>query len=130
MSGSRRRKKGRLRSFFDAVFRLALPLERETCLFILVSALDVFMTHRLLSAAAGSAGSRFYESNPVANYVMKLWGFPGMVYFKFAMVALVCILAQLIARKKLELARRVLQISTVLVACVVIYSLYLFLRHS
>lgn len=110
------------RSLWRWIFRLSLPLERETCIFILVSALDVFMTHRLLSIG----GHR--ESNPIADYFFSGWGFKGMIYFKFIMVSIVCVIAQVIARQKIEVARRLLNLATLIVTGVVIYSIMLLVR--
>jgi len=101
-----------------------LPLERETCIFILVNALDVFMTYLLL--VTGS----FRESNQLANYFIARWGIKGMVYFKFALVAVVTVIAQIVARKKMTTGRNLLNFGSLIVAGVVIYSFILFLRSG
>jgi len=111
-------------SMFKSLFGRQLPLERETTLFILVSALDVFMTWILLSRRG------FVESNPIALYFIEGWGIKGMVYFKFALVAFISVLCQIIAVKKLDVAKRILQFATVLVSCVVLYSLSLLVRYA
>jgi hypothetical protein len=54
----------------------------------------------------------------------------GLVYIKFAMVAVVEVIAQVIATKKIETARRLLEFGTLVVSGVVVYSLLLLLRHS
>lgn len=114
----------RSRSLLKAVFGKSLPLERETCFFILASALDVFMTWILLDR------KDFRESNPVAGFFLAHWGIKGMIYFKFALVAFIAVLCQIIAIQKIEVARRVLYFATALVSCVVIYGLWLLLRTS
>ena len=101
-----------------------LPLEKETTRFILASALDVFMTYILLRQEG------FVESNPIAQYFLNSWGVRGMVYFKFAVVAFVVLLAQVIARWKEETARRLLNFGAAVVAFVVIYSFTLYLRQG
>lgn len=106
-----------------------LPLETETALFVLASTLDVFMTYLLLGHRAGG-DVVFVERNPVARFFIESWGVSGMVYFKFAMVAIVCVVAQLIAARRPQTARRVLGLATVIVAGVVAYSLVLLLRHG
>ncbi|MBS0204876.1 MAG: hypothetical protein JSS49_18370 [Planctomycetes bacterium] len=103
-----------------------VTLQQESLLFVVVSAMDVFMTYILLS----KEGSVFMESNPVARYFIAEWGPRGMVYFKFSMVAFVCVLAQIIARQKPLYARWLLQGATALVAVVVVYSLTLLLKHG
>ena len=109
------------RPFFGAA-----ALQQETLLFVLVSALDVFMTYILLS----QGGGRFIESNPVARFFIYGWGVKGMVYFKFAMVAFVCVLSQIIARHRPRTARWLLVGATMLVALVVVYSLRMLVLHG
>ena len=100
-----------------------LPLEAETVWFILVSALDVFMTYLLIRQPG------FTEGNPIAGFFLNHWGVKGMVYFKFFMVAFIAVIAQIIARKRTDIARNVLLFATVVVGGVVIYSLVLYVRH-
>ena len=100
-------------------------LQHETLLFVLVSALDVFMTYILLN----QGGGQFVEGNPVARFFLHEWGPKGLVYFKFSTVALVCVLAQIIVRHRPVAARWLLLGATALVATVVIYSLMLLMRH-
>jgi hypothetical protein len=94
-------------------------------LFIVSSALDVLMTWIMLSNHEG-----FVESNPIAKFFLDHWGPRGLVYFKFAMVAFVAVVCQIIALKREDIARRILYFATALVACVVIYSFMLLIRHS
>ena len=101
-----------------------LPLEQETSVFILVSMLDVFMTYILLRSGD------FRESNPLADYFIRHWGSKGMIYFKLSMTAFVCVLTQIIALRKPTRAEFVLKIGTLIVGCVVIYSLVLFVRSG
>ena len=101
-----------------------LPLERKTCVFILVNALDVIMTYLLLVTG------NFIESNQIANFFLARWGMKGMVYFKFGLVAVVVVIAQIVARKKFTTGRNLLKFGTFFVAGVVIYSVALFLRSG
>ncbi|MCA8986940.1 MAG: hypothetical protein KDA78_04835 [Planctomycetaceae bacterium] len=101
-----------------------LPLENETTLFILVSALDVFMTWILLQSG------NFVESNPVARYFLHHWGKHGFVGFKFGMVALICLIAQIVAIYKPGRAKFILNLGTIVVTFVVCYSLMLYLRNA
>lgn len=102
-----------------------LPLESETCFFILINALDVVVTWMLLTR-----GPQFQESNLVAHWFLKQFGFRGMVYFKFALVAFVTVIAQIIARTHLQTARRLLVAGIAISSMVVVYSLYLWVRHT
>ena len=118
-------------SAWALLFRRPLPLQRESALFLLVSALDVFMTYLLLVNSAEEAGGvGFYESNPVPRFFLNSWGLRGLVCFKFTMVGVVEILAHTIALKKIVIARRLLEFGTLVVSGVVIYSLLLLLQHS
>ena len=102
-----------------------LPLEGQTTMFILVNVLDFFMTYLLL------VSGMFRESNPVADYFLARWGpIKGMLYFKLGLVVFVCIITQLIALKDERKAAWVLNFGTILVSCVVVYSLSLYLRHA
>lgn len=111
-------------SLFGLLFRRQLPLESETTLFILVNAGDIFMTWILLSQGG------FIESNPIARYFLDRWGKQGFVGFKFSIVAFVCVLTQVIALKRPDLAARVLNLGTLVVLFVVIYSATLLIRHG
>jgi hypothetical protein len=113
------------------VVRKPLPLETETALFVLASALDVFMTYILLRYQGDHGGTtRFYESNPIAHSFFLQWGVPGLVGFKFAMVAFVALITQLIAHSQVASARRVLNFGTIVLVGVVLYSLALYMRNS
>ena len=102
----------------------SLPLEAETTWFLMVSALDVFMTYFLIRQPG------FTEGNPIPAFFLNHWGIKGMVYFKFGMVAFVCVIAQIIARTRPAVGSRLLQFATVVVGGVVVYSLVLYLRHG
>ena len=106
----------------NSIWSGQLPLERETSWFILVNALDVFMTFILLYL------EDFRESNLIANLVLEKWGITGMVYFKFGLVALITVIAQVAARKRLALGRWLLNFGTLVTGSVVVYSSYLLIR--
>jgi hypothetical protein len=119
-----------LRKIWDTVFRLPLPLQRESSLFLIVSVLDVLMTSLLLGDLTGVTGRTiFYESNPVARFFLERWDLGGIVYFKFATVGLVEVIAHLVAMKKVAVARRLLEFGTLVVSVVVIYSMVLLVTH-
>ena len=108
----------------NPIWRGQLPLEKETCWFILANALDVFMTFILLNL------EDFRESNAIANYVLARWGIRGMVYFKFGLVALVTVIAQIAARKNIQIGRWLLNFGTIVIGGVVIYSCYLLISWT
>jgi hypothetical protein len=100
-----------------------LPLQDETSHFILVNALDIFVTYLVVSTGG-------VEANPVARVVMARWGFHGMIGFKMAIVAFVTVIAQVIARRNLVTAGRLLNAGTLMVAGVVVYGLTLLARPT
>ncbi|MBS0266045.1 MAG: hypothetical protein JSS02_29205 [Planctomycetes bacterium] len=110
--------------------RQRMPLEVETLLFIVASALDVYLTRYLITHTPATTGLSYVEGNPIARYFLDSWGPPGLTYFKFGLVAIVSIICQIIARRKIHVARRVLYFATVMVSGVVLYSLLLMCQHS
>ncbi|NOY79613.1 MAG: hypothetical protein GXP31_01280 [Kiritimatiellaeota bacterium] len=100
-----------------------LPLEHETALFLMVSAVDFGITVFALPRAG------FREANPIAAGVLQIWGVRGLLHFKFFATGLVCLLAQAIARRRIGYARFVLNLATLCTALVVVYSLSLLARH-
>jgi len=112
-----------------SLFTRPLPLQNETTLFILASSLDVFMTWiAIYSTADFTYGIN--ESNPVAAYFLNRWGAKGLVGFKFAVVAFVCVITQLIALKDEKPAKYVLNLGSIIVALVVLYSFSLWLQFQ
>lgn len=109
-------------------FRQKLPLETETTIFILVNVLDFAMTWWMLMHREMGLGE-FYESNLVAQYFLNHWGVKGLLMFKMAVVAFVCVIAQIVATKREASGRFLLMVGTIVVSIVVVYSLKLFLGH-
>jgi hypothetical protein len=103
------------------LFHRQLPLQSETSYFILINVLDIICTNALLRSHA-------MEANPLANYFLKHWGFPGMIAFKLALVAGVCLVTQVIAVQNLRRAKQVLNIGCGIVGLVVGYSAIMLIR--
>ena len=62
----------------------SLLYETELSWFILVGAMDVFMTYLILRySAEGRTQNPLIEGNPVARMILHRWGIRGMVFFKF-----------------------------------------------
>ena len=106
---------------FTLLFQRQLPLQSETSYFILINVLDIICTNALLRSHA-------IEANPLANYFLKHWGFPGMIAFKLALVAGVCLVTQIIAVHHLKRAKQVLTIGCGIVGLVVGYSAIMLIR--
>ena len=106
---------------FTLLFQRQLPLQTETSYFILINVLDIICTNALLRSHA-------IEANPLANYFLKHWGFPGMIAFKLGLVAGVCLVTQMIAVQNLKRAKQVLTIGCGIVGLVVAYSAIMLIR--
>ncbi len=117
-------------SWRELLFQRNLPLETETTQFLLVSVLDYLMTYVLLyygHLAGSPLQHAIIESNPVARYFIHHWGLiKGLLGFKLGIVLMVCLITQIIARRRLQTAAFVLNLGTALTALVVLYSLWLF----
>jgi hypothetical protein len=99
-------------------------LANETTVFLLVTALDFFVTYVLLAWP----GSPAYEVNPIARRVLG-WGFHGLIAFKFGLAAVGVVCCEVVARRNRRLGRAVLVGMTVLVAAVAVYGVGLIVRH-
>lgn len=109
--------------------RRALLFETEISWFVLVGALDVFMTYIILRFSHdGQTRHTLVESNPVAAWVLHRWGMRGMVIFKFIMIAVVVTIAEVVGQVRPVVARLLLLGGTLVVGSVVVYSLLLLLR--
>jgi hypothetical protein len=91
---------------------------------ILVSIGDLAMTYYLLSH-----DSRFYESNPIADWFFQRWNIAGMTFFKFAVVAFVIVIAEFVERKRKGTGKFVLLFGIVVTAYVIYYSYMLYRNH-
>ncbi len=107
-----------------------LPLETETCRFVLISLLDLFMTFLLLYFSnRGMMRNVVVESNPVARYFISGWGTMGLVWFKIGMVTLIVLAAQGVATRRPAVAQVVLNGATLFVGGVVAYSTLLLVQN-
>lgn len=102
--------------------------EVETLLYVLLSVADLLITNFLLRQ--NPEGFQFVESNPVAKHFLDHWGPKGMIYFKFGMVAFVCMITQIIARYRPLTARLVLFFAIAMMIYVVVYSVRLYAAHA
>ena len=107
-----------------------LPLETETCRFVLISLLDLFMTFLLLYFSnRGMMRNVVVESNPVARYFISGWGTMGLVWFKIGMVTLIVLATQVVATRRPSVAQLLLNGATLFVGSVVVYSAFLLVQN-
>lgn len=102
-------------------------LQAATASYVAASAFDFLMTWFLLSHQT-AGGAVFVESNPIACYFLVGWGVRGLLGFKVAMVGFVAAVCHLIALRREEIARRVLQAGAGIVLLVVAYSAMLLVQ--
>jgi hypothetical protein len=99
-----------------------MPHARKILLFGLLSAADLFLTWRLLRQADGQV----YESNPIANWWLVSYGWPGLAAFKLAVVVLAMGLSIVLSRAHPRAGARVLEFACSALLVVVLYSCSLF----
>lgn len=114
----------------DFVFRQWLPLEREMALFLVASLMDFLLTRLLLTWEGPDDHYSFVETNPIARYFLYSWGFNGLIAFKATTVSMVIVVCQIIARTRMDIARRLFTFATLAVMTVVVYSAVLVVRHT
>ena len=123
-TSTKTRKRKRDTSFGSSLKHLLtgkLPLQDQTTYFILVNALDIFLTY--LHLRGGN-----HEANPIANFFFRNWNISGMIIFKLSIVASVCVIAQIVALSSLQKGSRLLNFGTVVIGCIVVYSIFLLAR--
>lgn len=102
-------------------------IENDAVWFILANSLDAAMTWIALMRG-GQTELRIVEGNRIAEYFLNHWGFKGMFGLKIAVVCIVCLIALVIAHKKVETAQWLLRLGTLIVIVVVFYSFWLYLQ--
>jgi hypothetical protein len=95
-------------------------------LFVFLSMADLALTGELLHSSHGS----IYESNPVANWWLNAYGWPGLVGFKLFIVLFIVSLVALISRLRPKTAGRFLGFACAALTVVVIYSGNLLWSHK
>ncbi|MBU0616708.1 MAG: hypothetical protein KKI02_03225 [Planctomycetes bacterium] len=80
--------------------------------FIFLAALDIMLTYLILHPVlfprdVTMTESRGAEENVVAGWVIERWDVPGMVVFKFVLVAVVVVLCEVIGRHRDATGRRI-----------------------
>jgi Domain of unknown function (DUF5658) len=103
----------------------ASHLRGLSVLLILLSAADLFTTFLLLRTSP-----RFYESNPIAQWIFQRWNIAGMAMFKFAVIGTAIALAEYIERRRAGWGRFVLLIGCVAAASVFWHGLRLYMGYD
>src|SRR5215472_16284389 len=91
------------------------PHQRKLALFVLLSALDLFMTWRLLNRP----DTLIYEINPLARWSWEQLGWPGLISFKISLVSVAAMAAIMIARRRPRVTGHVLSFGCAAAAFVV-----------
>ncbi len=114
------RQKGIFRlSWFHCIWDRSQVELLAGCL-VALSLLDLLTTYVLLQNFADC-----YEANPVANYFLNRWNILGMSLFKFALVAGVVAMCEIIERCRPRLGKLVLVFGCVAAASVVLQGVHI-----
>lgn len=112
------------RDFFHETARRGSVLEAEILALVLLSVADLLTTHHLLRAHP-----KFYESNPIAQFVLLRWDIAGMTVFKFSVVAFVVVVGEVVERRRPGLGRFVILTGCLASGLVVLQGMRLAFGH-
>jgi hypothetical protein len=101
-----------------------LRLGREVHWLLLLSAADLLTTYALLRQ-----GVRFYEAHPIAQWCFARWNIAGMAGFKFVVIALVIVAAEVVERERPGRGRLVVGAGALAAGAVFVYGVLLYTRH-
>lgn len=98
------------------LFRQQLSLETETCWFLLLGVLDLVLTTVLLNTGAA------HEANPLARSFLFSAGLHGLIAYKFGLLTVAAVSAQIITLRRPRAAKVVLHTGIGVQSLVVLYS--------
>ncbi len=104
------------RSPLHFLFRHRLSLETETSWFLLLGLRDLVLTTMLLRTGAA------HEVNPLARFIISEGGLPGLIGYKFGLLTLAAVAAQIIVLSRPRTAKAVLLTGIGVQLVVVAYS--------
>ena len=102
-----------------------IQLRWMALLFILVSIGDLLMTYFLLSLSL-----HIYESNPIADWILRRWDMAGFTAFKFSIAAFFILISEAIERRRRGLGRSVLLLGILGTLYAIVVGYRLFLEHG
>jgi hypothetical protein len=102
-------------------------IESQAVWFVFVNLLDCVMTFALMMYGR-QRGLLVVEGNRIPAYFFNHWGWKGLFGFKLGIVVFVCLIALLISLKRPETAHGLLNVGTLLVTLVVLYSVWLYVH--
>lgn len=91
--------------------------------FVFLSSLDVMLTWAILKRDGT-------EVNPIAAYVIELWGLNGAIAFKFSLMIFVIIVCEIVGQKRPSAGKRLIRLCVLVSALPVTWSLFLLLMHT
>src|SRR4051794_8336733 len=98
-----------------------IPHPRKQLLFVLLSLADLSLTWWLVDRSGGQV----YESNPLASWWLRSYGWFGLAGFKVGEVFLVLGLAVVIAHSRVRAGARILEFACTTLGFLVLYSVSL-----
>lgn len=108
------------RGLFHESARRESVLAAEIVALVALSLADLMTTYHLLRTHP-----KFYESNPVAQFVFARWNIAGMAVFKLSLVAFVVTVGEVAERKRPGLGKFVLLVGCLATGAVVFHGLRL-----
>ncbi|WP_337175761.1 DUF5658 family protein [Paludisphaera sp.] len=115
-SPTKPRSGGGWRRLFHESARRDSLLSAEIVALLALSLADLFATYHLLRTHP-----KFYEANPVAQFVFARWNIAGMAVFKLSVVAFVVTVGEVAERQRPGLGRFVLLVGCLATAAVVLH---------
>jgi hypothetical protein len=94
--------------------------------YVFLASLDVVLTILILSplfVQTDTLEPRGSELNPLADWITRVAGLPGIVVFKFALVILVVCICEIVGRRKHETGRRLARWAVAISAIPVVVAL-------
>ena len=100
------------------MFRQNVKYAQEYLAFVLLNLFDLFLTGYIF---------RFQgmEANGAAQAVIERWGYVGFVVYKFALVTIVVLACEAVAKKNPNLAKGIIYFGCLVYTCVVLYEIAL-----
>jgi len=94
--------------------------------YVFLASLDIILTVLILSplfVQTDTLEPRGTELNPLANWITRVAGLPGIIAFKFALVILVVCICEIVGQRKHETGRRLARWAVAISAIPVVVAL-------
>ena len=90
---------------------------------IVLSAMDVVLTWTMFHYNA-------VEANPIAEWVIDLWGLNGMIVYKFVLIVVFILICEVVGSMRETAGRKLARVSLMIGLVPVVWSLFLLARYT